>query len=41
MLANRVAAIAEPNWTEVIAPSTSTGDGAGASSPMRREAVAV
>ena len=41
MLAKSVAAIAEPNWTEAIAPRTSTREGAGASRPMRREAVAV
>ena len=39
--ANSVAAIAEPNWTEAIAPSTSAGEGAGARRAMRREAVAV
>ena len=33
--ANSVAAIAEPNWTDAIAPTTSTPDGARVSSPGR------
>ena len=39
--ANSVAAIAEPNWTDAIAPTTSAPDGARVSSPGGGEIAAV
>jgi hypothetical protein len=36
---NSVAAIAEPNWTEAIPPTTSAGEGARARSPTFAEVV--